>query len=280
MKQYWSITEGVFNCLTDRQRTNAFRRAIRNSVRQGDVVVDLGSGSGILALFAAEAGARKVFAVENDTKNAMWLAQVFRANGYRDTIDVIQGDARHVTLPEKADVAICEMIATGLIEELQVPVMNNALRSVKDRARIILQSFDSFIDVVSVDDRFYGFRLPVPQYAYPGESVVRLTPLTKQRKYSTVDFTVMNALSVQSQMRLATLNHKQASANAVRICSRTHFCDGSSFGASFAYSYPIIIPIPPVTVYPGDHLDITIKYAMSKGFENLMTRVAVTQSDD
>ncbi len=279
MKQYWSITEGVYNCLTDRTRTNAFRRAIRNSIRPDDVVVDLGAGSGILALFAAHAGARKVYAVESDPKNAMWLADVFHANGYGKIIHVIQEDARKVEFPEKADVVICEMIATGLIEELQVPVMNNALRTVADDVRVVLSSFESFIDVVSVNDRFYGFRLPVPQYAYPGEDSVRLSPLTRKHKYSTVDFTVKNRLAVQSTQRLASLNKKGMIANAVRICSRSHFCDGSSFGASFAYSYPIIIPIQPQHVLPGTQLEVTIKYTMSKGFENLSIKVAVLEKE-
>ena len=279
MKQYWSITEGVFNCLTDRKRTNAFRRAIRNTVRPNDVVVDLGSGSGILALFAAEAGARRVFAVEKDPKNAMWLSDVFRANGFAGKIEVIHGDARTVTLPEKASVVICEMIATGLIEELQVPVMNSVLQKVENGARIVLRSFDSFVDVVAVDDRFYGFRLPVPQYAYPGDCAVRLSPLTRQHKYSTVDFAVNNTLSVNSTIRLTALNKRKVTANAVRICSRTHFCDGSSFGASFAYSYPIIIPIRPLSVHSGDHIDVTLSYAMSKGFENLKLHVAIPHAE-
>lgn len=279
MKQYWSITEGVFNCLTDRKRTNAFRRAIRNTIRPKDVVVDLGSGSGILALFAAEAGARRVFAVEKDPKNAMWLSNIFRANGFAGKIEVIHGDARTVTLPERASVVICEMIATGLIEELQVPVMNSILPKMQPDPRVILKSYDSYLDVVSVDDHFYGFRMPVPQYAYPGERTVRLSPLTKQHKYSSVDFTTENELYVRSTVCLQTVNKKKAIANAVRICSRSHFIDGSSFGASFAYSYPIIIPIQPLNIPPESHLAITMAYTMSKGFNGFTVQVSATSSE-
>lgn len=189
MKQYWSMTEGVFNCLVDSRRTRAFARAIRNTVNPDSVVVDLGSGSGIMALFAATAGAKKVFAVEHDDNNAKWLERTFAANGYGKVIEVVQADARELVLPRKVDVIICEMIATGLIEELQIPVMNQALLSEKKGVRVILEAMENYIEAVEVDDRFYGFKLPVPQYCYPGEHSVRVKALTPKHLYRVVNFT-------------------------------------------------------------------------------------------
>lgn len=48
----------------DAHRTDLFARAIAESVRPGDIVVDLGTGFGLLALLAARAGASRVYAIE------------------------------------------------------------------------------------------------------------------------------------------------------------------------------------------------------------------------
>ena len=52
--------------LMDEVRTSHYRNAILNNKHdfEGKIVMDVGAGSGILSLFAAQAGARKVYAVE------------------------------------------------------------------------------------------------------------------------------------------------------------------------------------------------------------------------
>ena len=67
-REYWSMTEGVFNCLFDKKRTLAFYNAIKKSVKKDDVVVDMGTGSGVLAMFAIDAGAKRAYAIESDKK--------------------------------------------------------------------------------------------------------------------------------------------------------------------------------------------------------------------
>jgi predicted RNA methylase len=66
----------------------------------GKVVVDVGTGSGILAWFAVKAGARKVYAIEASDM-ADKAAVLLKANGLEDRITVIKKTVETVELPEK-----------------------------------------------------------------------------------------------------------------------------------------------------------------------------------
>lgn len=54
----------VGECLLDTRRTNAFIRAIKKTVQVGDIALDVGTGSGILAMTSARAGAKHVYAID------------------------------------------------------------------------------------------------------------------------------------------------------------------------------------------------------------------------
>ena len=109
--------------ICDRVRTEAFERAINAVVRPGDVVLDVGAGSGILSLFAARAGAARVYAVERTTV-AVLAADLADANGFGDVIEVIHGDLMDIELPEKVDVIVSEWLGGfGIDEGMLTPVI-------------------------------------------------------------------------------------------------------------------------------------------------------------
>jgi SAM-dependent methyltransferase len=146
--------------LADRTRTNAFREAIARTVRPGDVVVDLGCGSGILSFFACEAGAARVYAIDQ-THLADVASFLARHLGFGDRITVLHGEAKTLELPERADVLLSETMGVlGLDEGIGEIVADARERFLKPGARIVPQRVGVSIVPVELEhdyDRHVGF---------------------------------------------------------------------------------------------------------------------------
>lgn len=117
--------------LDDRARTTSFVQAIAATVTPGDVVIDLGTGTGVLAIAAARAGARRVYAIEA-TGIADTAAAMFAASGVGDRISLIRGWSTDITLDEPADVLVTETLGDD-------PWGENFLHLVADARRRLLR---------------------------------------------------------------------------------------------------------------------------------------------
>ncbi|KAL9407805.1 hypothetical protein AB3S75_046366 [Citrus x aurantiifolia] len=107
------------NMLQDYVRTGTYYAAVIENRADftGRVVVDVGAGSGILSLFAAQAGAKHVYAVEA-SEMAEYARKLIAGNpSLGERITVIKGKVEEVELPEKADILISEPMGTLLVNE-------------------------------------------------------------------------------------------------------------------------------------------------------------------
>ena len=105
--------------LKDEIRTNAYRRAIEGNPQdfKDKVVLDIGAGTGILSIFAARAGAKHVYAVEN-AEIAFFAREIIKNNGLSDKITVLKGKMEEIVLPvEKVDIIISEWMGYFLLYE-------------------------------------------------------------------------------------------------------------------------------------------------------------------
>ena len=140
--------------ICDRIRTDAFRRAIDAVVRPGDVVLDVGAGTGILSLFAAKAGAARVYAVERTTV-AVLAQELAVANGVAEVVEVIQGDITGIELPERVDVIVSEWLGGfGIDEGMLVPVIIARDRWLKPGGVMVPRSVTAWTGLVQ--DRHLG----------------------------------------------------------------------------------------------------------------------------
>ena len=94
--------------MADAFRTDAYARAIREVVKPGSVVLDIGTGTGLFAILAARAGARRVYAVEH--AGIIDVARQFAlANGCSDSIEFLRAISTEITLPEPANVIVSDL---------------------------------------------------------------------------------------------------------------------------------------------------------------------------
>ena len=140
--------------ICDRVRTEAFRQAIDSVVHPGDIVLDVGAGSGILSVFAARAGAGRVYAVER-TSVAALAHELAAANGVADVVRVIHGDVMDLELPERVDVIVSEWLGGfGIDEGMLVPVIAARDRWLKPGGIMIPRVVTAWAGLVH--DRYLG----------------------------------------------------------------------------------------------------------------------------
>jgi protein arginine N-methyltransferase 1 len=115
--------------LGDDIRVSTFKKSIREVVKPGMIVADIGTGTGILARFAVKAGARRVYAIEQH-RNILELAlRVNQESSINGCLELVEGDSRTVNLPERVDVIVAELIG-GLGND---EAMSNILEDARNR---------------------------------------------------------------------------------------------------------------------------------------------------
>jgi len=115
---YYGLLSHQQNMLEDSIRTSTYQNAMLRNCKdfKDKVVLDVGTGSGILALFAIQAGARKVYAVEASDM-AKHAEKIIKLNGLSDKITVIKGKVEQIDLPEKVDIIVSEPMGVLLVHE-------------------------------------------------------------------------------------------------------------------------------------------------------------------
>ncbi len=152
--------------LGQKSRLVKFNQAIRQIVKPNDYVVDIGTGSGILAIMAAKAGAERVSAIDINQESLDYARKAAALNGVADKIEFIKGHFSDFIPTERADVVICEMLSSILLIEQQVPASLHAVdRILKPEGFIIPQKVTIY--TVPVESSVMAERFSFEQLRFP-----------------------------------------------------------------------------------------------------------------
>jgi hypothetical protein len=122
----WFKQNGIFMpMINDTYRNIRYKQAIEQAV-PGKVVCDIGTGTGLLSVLAAKAGAKKVYSVEMDPGRASYATYLIKKTGLDNVIEVINENFYKTDIT--ADVYISETIGSQLFNEYIIDIAEYALR--------------------------------------------------------------------------------------------------------------------------------------------------------
>jgi len=253
-----------YQMLADSIRMKAFAAAIRHRVQSTMRVADLGSGTGVLAFFAAQCGA-KVWAVEAIPELANMMRQFVRANKVEDRVHVVNADAALWLPPEPVDIVLCEMLHSALLREKQVEVIQSFREAhVKQFGSAPLFLPEATLLAVQPVTQDYcwsdGYYAPVPLFQSAYVDAADCVPRGVAVTYATLDYSecVRAALVVSARCVMT----QAATINALRFVTRSVLAMDLSTGATVDwYNQNLILPLcEPLALDAGQCIDINFAY--------------------
>ena len=116
-----NVDEWHFPMMNDDGRNRAYETALTAALKKGGTVLEIGTGSGLLAMIAARSGASKVITCEAISVIARKAVEIIKQNGLSDRIQVINKKSTDLVvgkdLSERADLLVAEIFDNGLIGE-------------------------------------------------------------------------------------------------------------------------------------------------------------------
>jgi len=153
--------------LSDRSRLSKFQRALQKVVRPESRVVDIGTGTGVLALIAARAGAKSVIAVDVNRESLNYARKAAEINGLSQRVSFVESHFEDYVPEKQADIVVCEMLSSMLLIEQQVPACAHAAKNILKPGGIILPASASVyvvpVECNSLWERFSLFDLEFPK---------------------------------------------------------------------------------------------------------------------
>ncbi|XP_049390146.1 probable protein arginine N-methyltransferase 6 [Solanum stenotomum] len=184
--------------IKDRVRTDTYRNAIfqHQNFIAGKVVVDVGCGTGILSIFCAQAGARRVYAVDA-SDIAVQANEIVKANNLCDKVIVLHGRVEDVEIDEEVDVIVSEWMGYMLLYESMLgSVITARDRWLKPGGLILPSHATLYMAPVTHPDR-YSESVDFWRNVY-GIDMSAIMPLAKQCAFeepSVETITVENVLT-------------------------------------------------------------------------------------
>lgn len=258
-KLKFKTTPYQYNLLKDNERLIAFYEAI--SSINGNLLYDLGTGSGILSYFAKD-NFKKIIAIEKNYTSYQCAKENLKE---LDNITVINADVLSFNFEKKADYIICEMLDTGLIDEEQIPVLNNTKSYLNKKDNIIPKGIINILEPVymynpgliyeDVDDNYVTYDLIGNSEIF---NIIYFKDELKEEVSNEIMFNIF----------------KNSKFNALKFTTITIINDDIICGPTPMLNPPLFIPLSTeMNVVKNSKVSINLSYTMGGGLNTIKTKI-------
>jgi len=141
--------------LDDTVRTLAFKAALQELIAKKEKpwVLDIGTGSGVLAMFAAQAGAEKVFATEAEGPMFEAAKMNIQRSGLEGKVELLKYvDGRKLKLPRQVDIIVSECLGHFGFDENMITAVSGCKEYLRPNGTFLPRSVALFAALASVPD--------------------------------------------------------------------------------------------------------------------------------
>lgn len=252
----FQTTHYHLDLLKDTDRISAFFEAIENYSSNSDFAYDLGCGSGVLSYFLSNKF-KEVTAIEIDSK-----AYGCAKNNLKDfkNVNVINSDVLDYDFTKTADLIVCEMLDTALIDEEEVQVLNHARKFLREDGEIIPKAVINFAELVNMQRH----------YIHWDENVI-YESLSEPVNYSNINLN--EYINPDFEKALEFKVNGDGIANGIKITTVTILNDEIVCGPTPMFNPPLLVPIEETDVKCNDLINVKLKYIMGQGIETIKTQI-------
>ncbi len=237
--------------LKDNDRLAVFFEAINDS--QGQLAYDLGCGSGILSYFLSS-HFDEILSFEMDFKAANCAKE--NLVDFQN-VHVINEDVLSYDFTKKADLIVCEMLDTALIDEEEIPVLNHVKQFLKDDGKIIPQGIINTAELVNLER----------EYVHWDEEGAKYESFSKPVVYSELNF--LDEIYPDFEEIISFKPMKEGEINGIKITTYTILNDNLICGPTPMLNPPLLIPLEEKSVKGNEFIKVKLKYIMGNGIESI-----------
>ena len=301
----FNVNSYQFKLLRDFERLSAFKEAIDDYAKDSGcndcdssgnskVAFDLGCGSGVLSYLAKDYF-DKIIAIELNNSTYRLAKENLKDFGNIQVFneDILSFDFD--SLGEKADLIICEMLDTALIDEEEVPVLNHAKKYLKEDGKIIPQSIINSAEPLFMNNHFVQYEDDeyCPVYIVLGESTVysefnflddidcNFSAEIELKVFDKEDLDEINLEDKLNEEEFEKFNFKEnfnikedkLKINGIKLTSFTKLNENIICGPTPMLNPSMLIPIEESEIRFGDTIKVRLEYIMGGGVETIKTEI-------